>query len=91
MRTELKKLHQRLGTTIVYVTHDQIEAMTLGTHIAVLNQGAVQQFGTPDEIYNHPRDTFVASFVGSPAINLLGGEASGGRAVITAGSAFHSG
>jgi len=73
MRTEIKKLHQRLGTTIVYVTHDQIEAMTLATRIAVLRAGEVQQIGTPDDIYNRPANTFVADFMGSPAMNRVGG------------------
>ena len=71
MRTEIKKLHQRLGRTIVYVTHDQIEAMTLSTRIAVMNKGYVQQFGTPKEIYDTPTNLFVASFMGSPSMNLL--------------------
>ena len=71
MRTEIKKLHRRLGTTIVYVTHDQIEAMTMATRIAVMKDGVIQQFGTPAEIYNHPVNTFVATFMGSPAMNLL--------------------
>ena len=71
MRTEIKRLHQRLGTTIAYVTHDQIEAMTLATKIAVLKDGALQQFGTPAEIYNRPSNLFVADFMGSPAMNLL--------------------
>lgn len=71
MRTEIKRLHQRMGTTIVYVTHDQIEAMTLATKIAVLKDGVLQQFGTPAEIYNNPSNMFVADFMGSPAMNLL--------------------
>jgi len=71
MRTEIKKLHQRLGTTIVYVTHDQIEAMTLSTRIAVMNGGYIQQLGTPKEIYDNPANIFVASFMGSPSMNLL--------------------
>jgi multiple sugar transport system ATP-binding protein len=71
MRTEIKKLHQKLGTTIVYVTHDQIEAMTLSTRIAVMNQGYVQQLGTPKEIYDTPANMFVASFMGSPSMNLV--------------------
>jgi multiple sugar transport system ATP-binding protein len=71
MRTEIKRLHQRLGTTIAYVTHDQIEAMTLATKIAVLKDGVLQQFGTPAEIYNRPSNLFVADFMGSPAMNLL--------------------
>ncbi|MFV0384534.1 ABC transporter ATP-binding protein [Paracoccus sp. (in: a-proteobacteria)] len=71
MRTEIKKLHQNLGTTIVYVTHDQIEALTLSTRIAVMNKGYVQQLGTPKEIYDNPANMFVASFMGSPSMNLL--------------------
>ena len=71
MRTEIKKLHQKLKTTIVYVTHDQIEAMTLSTRIAVMNKGYVQQLGTPREIYEMPANLFVATFMGSPAMNVL--------------------
>ncbi len=71
MRTEIKKLHQRLGTTIVYVTHDQIEAITLATRIAVMKDGIVQQFDTPQVIYTQPANAFVASFMGSPAMNLI--------------------
>ena len=71
MRTEIKRLHQRMSTTIVYVTHDQIEAMTLATKIAVLKDGDLQQFGTPAEIYNNPVNMFVADFMGSPAMNLI--------------------
>jgi multiple sugar transport system ATP-binding protein len=73
MRTEIKKLHQRLGATIVYVTHDQIEAMTLATRIAVMRNGELQQLGTPAEIYSRPNNTFVAGFMGSPRMNLLPG------------------
>lgn len=71
MRTELKKLHQRLKTTIVYVTHDQIEAMTLADRIAVMKDGIIQQFDTPQEIYDNPANIFVAGFMGSPAMNFL--------------------
>ena len=71
MRTEIKRLHQSLGTTIVYVTHDQIEAMTLATRIAVLKDGVLQQFGTPAEIYDDPANLFVADFMGSPPMNLI--------------------
>jgi len=71
MRTEIKKLHKKLGTTIVYVTHDQIEAMTLSTRIAVMFHGHVQQLGTPKEIYDTPANVFVATFMGSPAMNIL--------------------
>jgi multiple sugar transport system ATP-binding protein len=78
MRTEIKRLHQRMKTTIVYVTHDQIEAMTLATKIAVLKDGVLQQFGTPAEIYNNPANLFVADFMGSPAMNLLSATVEGG-------------
>ena len=71
MRTEIKKLHQRLGATIVYVTHDQIEAMTLASQIAVMRGGVLQQFGTPREVYEDPANTFVAGFMGSPSMNLI--------------------
>ncbi|MCA3562211.1 MAG: sn-glycerol-3-phosphate ABC transporter ATP-binding protein UgpC [Aestuariivirga sp.] len=71
MRTEIKKLHHKLKTTIVYVTHDQIEAMTLSTRIAVMYKGYVQQLGTPKEIYDQPANLFVATFMGSPAMNVL--------------------
>jgi multiple sugar transport system ATP-binding protein len=71
MRTEIKKLHQRLGATIVYVTHDQIEAMTLASQIAVMRGGVLQQFGTPREVYENPANTFVAGFMGSPSMNLI--------------------
>ncbi|HLP71089.1 MAG TPA: sn-glycerol-3-phosphate ABC transporter ATP-binding protein UgpC [Rhizobium sp.] len=71
MRTEIKKLHEKLKTTIVYVTHDQIEAMTLSTRIAVMNKGYIQQLGTPKEIYDTPANVFVATFMGSPAMNVL--------------------
>ncbi len=73
MRLELKKLHTTLDSTIIYVTHDQIEAMTLATKIVVLNRGRPQQIGTPYEIYNRPANVFVAKFVGTPQINLLKG------------------
>ncbi|MEY8799346.1 ABC transporter ATP-binding protein [Leisingera sp. XS_AS12] len=71
MRTEIKKLHEKLKTTIVYVTHDQIEAMTLSTRIAVMYQGYVQQLGTPKEIYDTPANVYVATFMGSPAMNVV--------------------
>src|SRR5581483_6671406 len=70
MRTEIKKLHQRLGATIVYVTHDQIEAMTLASRIAVMRGGELQQLGTPAEVYSQPANAFVAGFMGSPRMNL---------------------
>ncbi|AKT29143.1 ABC transporter ATP-binding protein [Pseudomonas syringae pv. actinidiae] len=71
MRTEMKLMHQRLKTTTVYVTHDQIEAMTLGDKVAVMKDGIVQQFGTPKQIYNDPANLFVASFIGSPPMNFI--------------------
>lgn len=74
MRAEIKRMHQRLGSTIVYVTHDQIEAMTLGDRIAVMKDGVVQQFGNPQEIYEQPNNLFVAGFIGSPSMNFLRGK-----------------
>jgi multiple sugar transport system ATP-binding protein len=71
MRAEIKRLHQASGITSVYVTHDQIEAMTLGSRIAVMKDGIVQQLGTPAEIYGKPANTFVASFIGSPTMNMI--------------------
>jgi multiple sugar transport system ATP-binding protein len=71
MRTEIKRLHQDLGASMVYVTHDQIEAMTLATKIVVMKGGVIQQIGTPHEIYTSPANTFVADFMGSPAMNLI--------------------
>ncbi|WP_288929283.1 sn-glycerol-3-phosphate ABC transporter ATP-binding protein UgpC [uncultured Maritimibacter sp.] len=71
MRTEIKSLHQNLGASMVYVTHDQIEAMTLATKIVVMKAGVIQQIGSPSEIYNRPANLFVADFMGSPAMNLI--------------------
>ncbi len=76
MRVELANLYNRLGTTMIYVTHDQVEAMTMATRITVLNAGTIEQVGTPYELYNAPRNRFVATFIGSPKMNLL--TASGG-------------
>ncbi|MCX7571167.1 sn-glycerol-3-phosphate ABC transporter ATP-binding protein UgpC [Tumebacillus sp. DT12] len=73
MRAEIAKLHQRLQTTVIYVTHDQTEAMTMGDRIVVMKDGLIQQVGTPQEIYNHPNNVFVASFIGSPSMNFLRG------------------
>ncbi|RFC66878.1 MULTISPECIES: ABC transporter ATP-binding protein [Mesorhizobium] len=84
LRTELKDLQRRLGATFLFVTHDQIEAMSMGDRVGVLNHGHLVQTGTPKEIYDNPRDTFVASFVGSPPMNLIKGSLVGGRAVISA-------
>ena len=85
MRTELKELHQRLKTTSVYVTHDQIEAMTMGDQIVVMRDGIVEQHGKPLELYDHPNNLFVAGFIGSPAMNFLPGSLrrNGGGAQIT--------
>jgi multiple sugar transport system ATP-binding protein len=77
MRTEIKKLHQRLGKTVVYVTHDQIEAMTLATRIAVMDAGHIRQVADPATVYEDPVDLFVASFMGSPPMNMLRGRLSG--------------
>ena len=74
MRREIKKLHQQLKTTVVYVTHDQTEAMSLGTKIAIMNHGVIQQNDTPENIYNKPNNTFVADFIGSPSMNLIKGK-----------------
>ena len=73
MRTEIKELHQRLKTTSIYVTHDQIEAMTMGDQIVVMRDGKVEQIGSPLDLYDHPNNTFVAGFIGSPAMNFLPG------------------
>src|ERR1700720_947921 len=73
MRAELKRLHQELESTVIYVTHDQMEAMTMADRIAVMSGGLVQQMGTPDEIYERPTNVFVAGFVGSPAMNFIEG------------------
>lgn len=74
MRIEISKLHQELGTTIIYVTHDQTEAMTLGTRIVVMKEGIVQQVDTPLNLYNHPANKFVAGFIGSPQMNMIDAE-----------------
>jgi multiple sugar transport system ATP-binding protein len=74
MRTEITKLHQRLQTTFIYVTHDQMEAMTMGTRIAVLNLGVLQQIDTPQTLYDKPKNLFVAGFIGSPAMNFFNGQ-----------------
>ena len=77
-RAQIKNLHHTLKTTTIYVTHDQIEAMTLADRVVVMSRGLVQQVGTPTEIYDRPANTFVASFIGSPAMNLIEGEIQGG-------------
>ena len=81
MRRELKQLHQRLQATIVYVTHDQVEALTLGERIVVMNEGMIQQVGPPREVYDWPANRFVAGFIGTPAMNFIDGQlvSEGGR------------
>ena len=71
MRVEISKLHKKLSTNMIYVTHDQVEAMTLADKIVILNQGVIEQYGSPDEIYNNPNNIFVAEFIGSPRMNIL--------------------
>jgi multiple sugar transport system ATP-binding protein len=71
MRTEIKKLHRRVATTVIYVTHDQVEAMTLADRIVLMRDGEIEQIGAPEEIYNHPASTYVAGFIGSPTMNLV--------------------
>ena len=85
MRAEIKKLHHRLGTTIIYVTHDQIEAMTLGNRIAVMKEGDIVQLGTPREVYSEPVNRYVAEFIGSPSMNFIPVtvEARSGKNVLT--------
>jgi len=73
MRAEIKALHQRLKTTTVYVTHDQVEAMTMADRIAVMNDGRVEQLGAPLELYDRPANLFVAQFIGSPSMNVFDG------------------
>ncbi|HEX9123798.1 MAG TPA: sn-glycerol-3-phosphate ABC transporter ATP-binding protein UgpC, partial [Actinomycetota bacterium] len=81
MRAELKRLHTRLGITTIYVTHDQVEAMTLGDRIAVMSNGRLQQIGAPQDVYDRPANLFVAGFIGSPPMNLIRGRAQGGTIV----------
>src|SRR5262252_5503193 len=88
MRTEIKALHQRLKTTSVYVTHDQIEAMTLADTIVVMNAGRVEQAGSPLELYDDPRNLFVAGFIGSPAMNFLRGRVNGASVALGEGVAL---
>ena len=85
LRAELKLLHARVGTTMIFVTHDQVEAMTLGDRLAVLDQGRLQQLGAPEDVYARPCNLFVARFVGSPAMNILPGPALGQTADVHAG------
>jgi multiple sugar transport system ATP-binding protein len=87
MRTELARLQSRLSTTTIYVTHDQTEAMTLGDRVAVMRAGELQQVGTPAELYNEPKNLFVAGFIGSPAMNFMPAELSDGRVKLPIGEA----
>ena len=88
MRTEIKALHQRLKTTSIYVTHDQIEAMTMADKIVVMRDGEVEQIGTPLEIYDSPVNQFVASFIGSPSMNFLPGVVRSGQVMLEGGAAL---
>jgi multiple sugar transport system ATP-binding protein len=74
MRTEIKRVHQKVKTTTVYVTHDQVEAMTLADRVVVMNGGKIEQIGTPNDLYHHPKTRFVAGFIGSPAMNFIPGK-----------------
>jgi multiple sugar transport system ATP-binding protein len=85
MRTEIKALHQRLKTTSIYVTHDQVEAMTMADKIVVMNAGRVEQTGTPLELYDNPVNLFVAGFIGSPAMNFLPGKLNGSSVSVGSG------
>jgi multiple sugar transport system ATP-binding protein len=87
MRTEIKALHQRLKTTAIYVTHDQIEAMTMADKIVVLRDGLIEQVGAPLDLYDHPKNTFVAQFIGSPSMNLMPGTVRSGQVHFDGGGA----
>ncbi|MEM0949701.1 MAG: sn-glycerol-3-phosphate ABC transporter ATP-binding protein UgpC [Pseudomonadota bacterium] len=86
MRLEIKKLHQRVGATIVFVTHDQVEAMTMADRIVIMNDGHIQQVGTPSEVYHTPANTFVAGFIGSPSMNMIPATIMGGQVQIEGGA-----
>ena len=85
-RLEIQKLHAELGVTSLFVTHDQVEAMTLGQRLLVMNAGRIEQIGTPEQVYGQPASTFVAGFIGSPPMNLLPGLADGSRFTVSAGT-----
>jgi len=85
MRLEIKKLHQRVGTTIIFVTHDQVEAMTLADRIVIMKDGYIQQVGTPTEVYQNPANLFVAQFIGAPSMNMLEGRLTNEGIVLDAG------
>ncbi|XZH77981.1 ABC transporter ATP-binding protein [Clostridium perfringens] len=86
MRNEISKLHRELGSTTIYVTHDQVEAMTMADRIVVMKDGIIQQIGTPMELYDNPRNKFVGSFIGSPQMNFLNVEVKGNKAILENGS-----
>ncbi len=88
MRLEIKKLHQRVGNTIVFVTHDQVEAMTMADRIVIMKDGHIQQVGTPDEVYHAPANTFVAQFIGAPSMNMLQGVGAEGGISLPSGIQF---
>ncbi|RYH11278.1 ABC transporter ATP-binding protein [Tropicimonas sp. IMCC6043] len=89
MRLEIKKLHQRVGSTIVFVTHDQVEAMTMADRIVIMKDGHIQQVGTPSEVYHQPANTFVAQFIGAPSMNMLPGRVTdGGRIDLSTGGSL---
>jgi sn-glycerol 3-phosphate transport system ATP-binding protein len=90
MRLEIKSLQRRLGVTSIYVTHDQVEAMTLGDKLMVLNGGYVEQYGSPIDLYERPATTFVAGFIGSPAMNFLSVDGGDGQATLTNGAVIPS-
>lgn len=88
MRSEIRNLQQRLNVTAIYVTHDQVEALTMADRVMLLNRGRIEQFAAPLELYDHPASTFVASFVGTPPMNLVEGEITGTGAIAALGTAF---
>ena len=91
MRLEIKKLHQRVGNTIIFVTHDQVEAMTMADRIVIMKDGYIQQVGTPAEVYHQPANTFVARFIGAPSMNMLSGTTSNGTVHMASGSTLDLG
>ncbi|MEM1388819.1 MAG: sn-glycerol-3-phosphate ABC transporter ATP-binding protein UgpC [Pseudomonadota bacterium] len=91
MRLEIKKLHQRVKSTIIFVTHDQVEAMTMADRIVIMKDGHIQQVGTPSEVYHNPATDFVARFIGSPSMNMVPSAVTDGRAQLNGGSAVNLG
>ncbi len=91
MRLEIKKLHQRVGNTIIFVTHDQVEAMTMADRIVIMKDGYIQQVGTPSEVYHKPANTFVAQFIGAPSMNILPGEPVEGGIALPGGRVLPTG